>query len=149
MANKVMNLKLMGLRCLIKAIHDTFLNLKKNLKGGIVKSVLGRSVSYYCFLIVNTVKMYQFKAKDSEIKPYASFRSNTSKDFTGNNMEKTGLKEVANVSSVDYNVFNKSNVLNIHKDLMKMFEIIKKHFIGLLTSMVNASDHTKCITLSN
>ena len=93
--------------------------------------------------------MYQFKAKDSEIKPYPSCRSNTSKDFTGNNMEKTGLKGVVNVFSVDYNVINKDNVLNIHKDLMKMFGIIKKHFIGLLTSMVNASDHTKCITLSN
>ena len=42
-----MNLKLTELRYLIKAIHDTFLNLKKVKKGGIVKSVLGRSVSYY------------------------------------------------------------------------------------------------------
>ena len=30
-----------------------------------------------------------------------------------------------------------------------MFEIIKKMFILLLTSIVNASNHTKCVSLSN
>ena len=30
-----------------------------------------------------------------------------------------------------------------------MFELIKKIFIGLLTPLVNGSNHTKCILLSN
>ena len=30
-----------------------------------------------------------------------------------------------------------------------MFGIIKKTFIVLLTSLVNASNHTKCVSLSN
>ena len=30
-----------------------------------------------------------------------------------------------------------------------MFVLIKKMFIGLLTSLVNASNHTKCMLLSN
>ena len=30
-----------------------------------------------------------------------------------------------------------------------MFGIIKKMFIVLLTSIVNASNHTKCVSLSN
>ena len=30
-----------------------------------------------------------------------------------------------------------------------MFEIIKKIFIGLLTGLVNGSNHTECISLSN
>ena len=30
-----------------------------------------------------------------------------------------------------------------------MFELIKKIFIGLLISMTKASNHTKCILLSN
>ena len=30
-----------------------------------------------------------------------------------------------------------------------MFEFIKKMFIGLLTSIVNASSHTECVSLSN
>ena len=40
------------------------------------------------FLFVNTVEIYQFKAKDSEIKDYALCLGNTSKDFTINNMKK-------------------------------------------------------------
>ena len=30
-----------------------------------------------------------------------------------------------------------------------MFDIIKKMFIGLSVSIVNASNHTKCVLLSN
>ena len=30
-----------------------------------------------------------------------------------------------------------------------MFQLIKKVFIGLLSSIVNASNHTKCVWLSN
>ena len=48
-------------------------------------------------LFVNATKVYQFKAKDSEIKDYALCLGNVSKDFTINNMKKkkkTGLKGV-------------------------------------------------------
>ena len=37
------------------------------------------------FLFVNAIKMYQFKAKDSETKDYALYLGNISKDFTINN----------------------------------------------------------------
>ena len=30
-----------------------------------------------------------------------------------------------------------------------MFQLIKKIFIGLISSIVNASNHTKCVWLSN
>ena len=46
------------------------------------------------FLFVNATKVYQFKAKKSEIKHYAPCSVNISKDFTINNMKKTGLKGV-------------------------------------------------------
>ena len=36
-------------------------------------------------------KIYQFKGKDSEIKPYPLSLGNISKDFADNNMMKTGL----------------------------------------------------------
>ena len=48
------------------------------------------------FLFVNATKIYQFKAKNCEIKDYALCLGNISKDFTINNMEKTGLKGVVN-----------------------------------------------------
>ena len=38
------------------------------------------------FLFVNTVKIYQFRAKDSEIKPYPACLGNISKYFTLDNM---------------------------------------------------------------
>ena len=40
------------------------------------------------FLFVNATKIYQFKAKDSEIKDYTLCLGNISKDFAINNMEK-------------------------------------------------------------
>ena len=44
------------------------------------------------FLFVNAVKMYRSKVKDSEIKPYTLCLGNDSKDFTIDNMKKTGFK---------------------------------------------------------
>ena len=40
------------------------------------------------FLFVNNTKVYQFKAKNSEIKDYALCLGNISKDFTINNIKK-------------------------------------------------------------
>ena len=40
------------------------------------------------FLFVNATKIYQFKAKTSEIKDYAVRLGNISKDFTSNKMKK-------------------------------------------------------------
>ena len=75
--------------------------------------------------------------------------------------KKTGLKGVAiffffffvNFNPVDTN----SILVDIHKYLMKrlwlwyelMLDLIKKIFIGLLTGLVNGSNHTKCILWSN
>ena len=44
------------------------------------------------FLFVNATKIYQFKAKDSEIKDFTLCLGNISKDFTINNMKKNRLK---------------------------------------------------------
>ena len=71
------------------------------------------------FLFVNAVKMYQFKAKDSKIKPYSLGLGNISKDFTLNNMKKTGLKRIVNFFYVDYDPVNTSDILDIHRFLKK------------------------------
>ena len=101
------------------------------------------------FLFVNATKVYQFKAKNSEIKDYSLCLGDVSKDLTISNMKKTGLTGVVNFNPFD------NNILDIHKYLMKrtwskiMFGLIKRIFIGLLSSRVNASNHTKCVSLSN
>ena len=46
------------------------------------------------FLSVNATKIYQFKARNSEIKDYALCLGNISKQFTvSNTKKKTGLKD--------------------------------------------------------
>ena len=76
--------------------------------------------------------MYQFKAKDSEIKPYSLCLDNISKDFTLDSLKKKELKGIVKVFSVNYTPINTSNFLDIHRFLMKemqyeiMFGIVKK-----------------------
>ena len=70
-------------------------------------------------MFVNATKIYQFKAKHSEIKYYTLFLGNISKDFTINNMKKTGLGEVTKLFSVDFNHIDTNDVLDIYKYLMK------------------------------
>ena len=76
---------------------------------------------------------------------------NISKDFTASHMKKTVLNEYIYEFSVDYNIVDTSN-FNFHQHLMikkKWYEIacgiIKKMFMGLLISIVNASNHRKCM----
>ena len=106
-------------------------------------------------MFFNATKVYQFKAKNSEVKYYTLCLGNVSKYFPVNNMKKTGLKKGVKFFSVDYNPIDNNNILDIHKYLMKitwykiMFRLTKKIFIGLLSSIVNASYHTKYVSLSN
>ena len=44
------------------------------------------------FLYVNSVKMHQFKAKNSEVKTYPLSLGNIAKDFTIDSIKKAGLK---------------------------------------------------------
>ena len=76
------------------------------------------------FLFVNAAKIYQFTAKNSEVKGYALCLGNISKDFTIHNMKKTGLKGIVNFFfSVDFNPIDTNNILDIHKYLMKKDDI--------------------------
>ena len=53
------------------------------------------------FIFANATKIYQFKAKDSEIKGYTTCFSNISKDFTTNNMKQAESKGSAEHFYVD------------------------------------------------
>ena len=46
-----------------------------------------------------------------------------SKDFTPNNMEKTGLNRYVYEFPVDYNIIDTRNVINIHKYLIRKHDI--------------------------
>ena len=71
------------------------------------------------YLFVNDKEIIKFKAKDSEIVPYSLCLGNISKDWTNDNMKKTGFNGYIYNFSTDYNTINKSDILDIHKYLMK------------------------------
>ena len=69
------------------------------------------------FLFGNATKIYQFKAKDSEMKKYPLCLGNISGDFSANNMKKTGLNGCVYDFSIDYRAFDTSKKHNIKKCL--------------------------------
>ena len=71
------------------------------------------------YLFVNDTKIIKFKAKDSEIIPYSLFLGNISKDWTNDNMKKTGFNDYIYDFSTDYKAIATSDILDIHKYLMK------------------------------
>ena len=70
-------------------------------------------------LFVNATKIYHFKAKGSKTKRYPLCLGNNSKDFLVDNMKKTGFNGYVYDFSVDYNIVDISNIINIHKYLIK------------------------------
>ena len=71
------------------------------------------------FLFVNATKLCQFKPKTSEIKDYELCLANVSKDITINNMKKNRIKRSWKIFSVDFNLIDTNDILDIHKYLMK------------------------------
>ena len=56
------------------------------------------------FLFAHGIKIYQFKEKDSKISSYYLCSGYISKDFTVDNMKKTGLNVYVYNFSVDYDI---------------------------------------------
>ena len=69
-------------------------------------------------LFVNGVEIHKFTAKDSEINAIPLCLGNISKEFSVENMKKTGLNGFANDFSVDYEAVGVDYILDIHKYLI-------------------------------
>ena len=76
------------------------------------------------YLFVNGIEIIKFKTKGSEISAYPLRLGNISKDWSVDNMKKTGLKGYFCDFSVDYNAIAASDILDIHKYSMKKNEIV-------------------------
>ena len=70
------------------------------------------------YLFVNGTEIYKFKAKDSEIVPSPLCLGNISKDWSVDNIEKTGLTGYVYDFSADYNAIAVNDIKDIHKYLM-------------------------------
>ena len=70
-------------------------------------------------LFVNGTEIYKFKAKDPEIVAVQLCLGNISKDWSVDNMKKTGFNSYVYDFSVDYDATDVDDILDIHKYLMK------------------------------
>ena len=75
------------------------------------------------YLFVNGVEIIKFKGKYSEIKPIPLCLGNASKDFSVDNIKKTGFYGYIYDFSVDYDAIAVDDILVIHKYLMKNNDI--------------------------
>ena len=70
-------------------------------------------------MFVYGTKIHKFEAKDSEIVATALCLGNVSKDWSIDNIKKTGLNGYVYDFSVDYDAIAVDDILDIHKYLMK------------------------------
>ena len=71
------------------------------------------------YLFVNGTEIIKFKAKDSEIVASPLCLGNISKDWSTDNIKKTGLTGYVYDFSADYNAIAIDDKKEIHKYLMK------------------------------
>ena len=76
------------------------------------------------YLFVNGKDIIKFKAKDSEIVASSLCLGNISKDWSTDNMKKTGFNGYIYDFSVDYDATDVDDIKDIHKYLMKKNNIV-------------------------
>ena len=83
-------------------------------------------------MFVNGTEIYKFKAKDSEIVTTPLCLGNISKDWSVDNMKKTGFHEYVYDFSVDYDSTDVEDIKDIHKYLMKKNDIVSMKIFGFV-----------------
>ena len=76
------------------------------------------------YLFVNGTEIMKCIAKDSEIVANPLYLWNISREFSVNNMKKTGLNGYVYHCTVDYDAVAVDDTLYIHKYLMKKSSIV-------------------------
>ena len=76
------------------------------------------------YLFVNGTEIYKFKAEESETVASPLCLGNISKDWSADNMKRTGLSGYVYDFSVDYDAIDVSDIKNIHKYLMEKNDIV-------------------------
>ena len=76
------------------------------------------------YLFVNGTDICKFKAKDSEIVASPLCLQNISKDWSTDNMKKTGLTGYVYHFSADYSTVTVDDIKDIHNYLMKKNDIV-------------------------
>ena len=112
--------------CLKGGFDDTTITAKTKYSVNIVKARNKVCLHYDAankFLCVNGVKIYQSKAKSSEIKPHIFCMGSISNDLAVNNIN-TGLKGFAYNLFVCYETIDVSDIVDIHKYVVENHDIL-------------------------
>ena len=75
-------------------------------------------------MFVSSTEIYKFKVKDSKIAATPSCLWNISKDWSTDNMKKTGFNGYVYDFSADYDATDVDDIVDIHKCLMKKNHIV-------------------------
>ena len=76
------------------------------------------------YLFLNGTEFYKFKAKDSNIVGTALCLGNISKDWSVDNMKKTGFSGYVYDFSIDYDAIAVDDIKDIHRYLVKKNNIV-------------------------
>ena len=76
------------------------------------------------YLFVNGTEIYKFKGRDSEILVNPICLGNISKDWSIDNMKRTGFTDYVHDFSVDCDAIAVDDIKHIHKYLMKKINIV-------------------------
>ena len=88
--------------------------------------------------------------KDSKIVASTLRLGNISKDWSTDNMKKTGLTGYIYDFSADYNAVTADDIKDVHMYLMKMFSFIKKVFaLGLTVLSSSITGTLNCVSMNN
>ena len=91
--------------------------VQHRLQKKIIESILLSIINSYLF--VNGTESHKFKAKNPEINAIPLCIGNISKDFSADNLKKTGFYGYVYDFSVDYDAIAVDDILAMHKHLMK------------------------------
>ena len=80
------------------------------------------------YFLVNDTEIIKFKSKDPKILPYPLCLRNISREWSVDDMKKTGLNRYVYGFNVDYDAIAVDDILDIYKYLMK-----KNNMIGVGT----------------
>ena len=126
--SKENNILLLG-KDFVQGTNGTTIYAKKLYSINFTENNKNFCLSLHCnvansYLFVNGTEIHKFKAKDSEIVASPLCLGNISKDFSVDNMKKTGLSGYVYDFSIDYDAIEVHGILDIYKYLMEKNGIV-------------------------
>ena len=128
--NKTRNILVLG-KDFIQGIDNTKIYAERMCSINFTKTNTKLCISLHyngsnSYLFVNGTEIHKFKTKDSEIVATPLYLGNISKDFSVDNIKKTGLNGYVYDFVGDYDAIAVDDILDIHKYLMEKNNIIQK-----------------------